>query len=402
MITFDEAQARLFALAPRLPSEKIAVGDADGRVIAEEVLSPTDLPPFTYSAMDGYAVRTNDFVENPPWRFDVRGESRTGRVPPAFEPRTVMRIFTGAEIPEGADAVVMQEKVERNGNAAFFAARPAAGANIRRRGEDLKMGAAAIARGTRLGPGHLALLAALDRADVTVARRPVVETLSTGDELRSPGSAPLPGSIPESNGAALQAMAERCGARASVLETVRDDQRAIEDSIEGALHRADLLVTVGGVSVGDHDLVRPALDRLGVTLDFWKVSIKPGKPIAVGRRGEKIVIGLPGNPTSALVTFALFGLPLLRAMQGDVRPFPPPIRARLTRAYRHDIGRLEFVRANLKRTAEGMMVEPSPLQASGSAVAMAHADALLAIPSDVPSLEANAEVDVWLLSELWT
>src|SRR5262249_27616753 len=156
-----------------------------------------------------------------------------------------------------------------------------------------------------------------------------------------------------------------------------------------------LLVTVGGVSVGEHDLVRPALDRLGVTIDFWKVAIKPGKPIAVGRRGEKIVIGLPGNPTSAMVTFALFGLPFLRAMQGDVRPFPPPMRARLSRAYRHDVGRLEFVRATMQRTSDGMIVEPARLQASGSAIAMAQADALLCVPADVPELSAGQDVDAW-------
>jgi molybdopterin molybdotransferase len=402
MITFDEAQARLLALAPRLPVEHIAVDDADGRVIVEEIVSSTDLPPFSYSAMDGYAVRTADFAANPPWRFEVRGESRTGRVPPALTPQTVMRIFTGAEIPHGADAVVMQEKVDRKAEEAFFAARPAPGANVRRRGEDLAGGAIAVPPGTKLGPGHLSLLAAIDLARIAVARRPIVEILSTGDELRPPGSTPLAGSIAESNGAALRAMAERCGARATVLPTVRDDQSAIENSIQGSLRRTDLLVTVGGVSVGDHDLVRPALDRLGVTLDFWKVSIKPGKPIAVGRRGEKIVMGLPGNPTSAMVTFALFGLPLLRAMQGDARPFPSPLRARLARGYRHDVGRLEFVRANLKRAPEGMVVEPSPLQASGSSVAMAHADALITIPADVPSLEAGTEVDVWLLRELWS
>jgi molybdopterin molybdotransferase len=400
MITFDEAQSRLLGMAPRLPSERVAIDDADGRVIAEDVVAPGDLPPFSYSAMDGYAVSTSEFAGDGPWHFVVRDESRTGRVPPAMTHETTMRIFTGAEIPEGADAVVMQEKVERSGDEAFFAAKPHPGANVRARGEDLAAGSVAVARGTKLGPGHLAALAAVDCGAANVARRPIVEILSTGDELRPPGSDPSPGSIPESNGPALRSMAVRCGAHASVLPIVRDDQSFIEEAIEGALQRADLLVTVGGVSVGEHDLVRPALLRLGVTIDFWKVAIKPGKPIAVGRRGEKIVMGLPGNPTSAMVTFALFGLPLLRAMQGDNRPFPTPLRARLARAYRHEVGRQEFLRASMRRTAQGMVVDPARLQASGSAIAIAQCDALLCIPADVPSYDAGTEVDVWPWNEL--
>jgi molybdopterin molybdotransferase len=400
MITFDEAQARLFGLASRLLSERIAIEDADARVMAEDVFAPTDLPPFSYSAMDGYAVRTRELVGVGPWRRAVRGESRTGRVPSAMAPETTMRIFTGAEMPEGADAVVMQEKVERSGDEAFFATKPKVGANVRPRGEDLARGAIAVARGTKLGPGHLAALAAVDCASVAVARRPIVEILSTGDELRAPGSARRPGTIPESNGAALRSMAERCGARARVLPVVRDDQSSIEDAIDRALHRADLLVTVGGVSVGEHDLVRPALARLGVNIDFWKVAIKPGKPIAVGRREDKIVMGLPGNPTSAMVTFALFGLPLLRAMQGDNQPFRLPLRARLARAYRHEVGRQEFVRANLQRTHQGMVVEPALLQASGSAIAIAQCDSLFSIPADVADYAAGTEVDVWPWSEL--
>jgi molybdopterin molybdotransferase len=295
----------------------------------------------------------------------------------------------------------MQEKVVRTEEQASFEEIPKAGDHIRRQGEDLARGAVAVAKGTRLGSAQLALIAMVDRAEVQVTRRPIVEILSTGDELRAPGSAPVTGTIPESNGVALRAMAESCGATAKVLPIVRDELAAIVKAIDGALERADVLITVGGVSVGDHDLVRPALEEVGVQLDFWKVAIKPGKPIAVGRRGHKIVIGLPGNPASAMITLALFGLPLLRAMQGDVRPFPAPLRASLARPYRHARGRQEFARANLLRTANGLAVEPVSSQASGSAVGVAGADALLSIPADSEGCAAGSEVDVFLLSELF-
>lgn len=400
MITFEEAEARLLTLAPRLPLEQVAIDNAHGRVLGEDVLSACDLPPFTYSAMDGYAAQSADFAGEGPWRFLVWGESRTGRVPPALSNNSVMRIFTGAEIPEGADTVVMQERVERSGDCATFDTRPQAGSNVRLRGEDLARGAVAVPRGTRLGPAHVSLLAMLDRTHLMAARKPVVEILSTGDELRPPGNPSVPGSIPESNGVALRVMAESCGATARTLPIARDERREIERAVEAALDRADVLITVGGVSVGDHDLVRPALEQVGVVLDFWKVAIKPGKPLAVGRRGGKIVMGLPGNPASALITFALFGMPLLRAMQGDMRPFPLPLRARLTRACAHATGRMEFVRAALARTAEGLLVTPVRSQASGSIVGLAGADALLRIPANATGCDAGDSVDVFLLSEL--
>lgn len=400
MLRFEEALARILALGSALPNEVAALDDCDGRVLGEDLVAPVDLPGFDYSAMDGYAVRMRDLDGEPPYRLPVRGESKTGIVPSALEPASAMRIFTGAALPDGADAVVMQEATLREGEDVVITTRPRAGQHVRRRGEDLSAGAIAIAKGTRLRPAHLSLAAALDRAHLAVGRRPEVAILATGDELRRPGTDPIPGTIAESNTVALRAMARRAGASAKALPYVRDDRAATERAFAAALDEADVVVSIGGVSVGDHDLVRPALEAVGVTLDFWRVAIKPGKPLAIGTKGRTIVIGLPGNPASAMVTFAMFGVPLLRALQGDAQPTPPLHRARMTRAHAHDPGRLELARASVAHTAEGLFVTTFGNQASGAATTMAEADAIVLVPEDATGIPAGAEVDVLLLHDL--
>jgi molybdopterin molybdotransferase len=405
VLRFEEALERILALAdPPLPSEDAALEDAEGRVLAGDLIAPADLPGFDYSAMDGYAVRTVDVAKHD--RLPVRGESRPGAVPPSLEPGAAMRIFTGAELPHDADAVVMQENVTREGDVVTITKKPRAGQHVRRRGDDIRAGSVAIEKGTRLRPAHLALAAAVDRARVSVAARPVVAILATGDELRAPGTEAKPGSIPDANTVALRAMARRAGATARAFPFVRDDRRATEDAFAAALEEADVLVTIGGVSVGDHDLVRPALEAVGVTLDFWRVAIKPGKPLAVGskpRSGKRpaITIGLPGNPASAIVTFALFGVPLLRALQGDSRPMPRLVRAKTTREHAHEPGRLEIARATLAEDDDGgLLVTTFANQASGAVTSMAAAEALVFVPEDATSLPAGAQADVLLLADL--
>jgi molybdopterin molybdotransferase len=400
MLSFDEARTQLLALAPRLAAERVALDDACWRVLAEPVHAPGDMPAFDYSAMDGYAVETRSFPGKGPWQLTVRDESRAGSPPGILAPGSACRIFTGAAVPAGADAVVMQERVTRGGEFATFRARPEPLANIRRRGEDLVAGATALEPGTRLRPGHIALAASCDRAWLDVARRPIVTLMGTGDELRAPGSAAVPGLIPESNGPALRAMARGAGAYARVSPFVRDDRAGMVRAFEAALHGTDLLVTIGGVSVGDHDLVRPVLEDLGARIDFWKVAIKPGKPLLVGRRGDAILLGLPGNPTSAMVTFALFGVPLLRAMQGDTRPAFAPMRAQLARDVAHQPGRLDFVRAMVARERSGLLAIPLSNQASGATTSMAGADALFCIEADRGNALAGEWVDLLWLNEL--
>jgi molybdopterin molybdotransferase len=365
-------------------------------VLAEDLLAAAPLPGFDYSAMDGYAVASAAFAHPGPWSFAVLGESRAGALAPPLAPNGVCRIFTGAPIPSGADAVVMQEDVAREGQVARFSAAPAPGAHIRRRGEDLPAGAVALGRGTRLNAFRIGLAAAVDRAQVLVARRPRVAILCTGEELREPGSPATPGTIPDSNGPSLAAMVVSAGGVPDVRARTGDTLAATEEALRGALRDTDLLLTVGGVSVGEHDLVRAALGNVGAQLDFWKVQIRPGKPLAFGRFGETLILGLPGNPVSAQLTFALFGMPLLRRMQGDARPSPPRGRARLQRALKQNPGRTGFYRAQL----DGDIAITSSNQASGSTASLAHADALLIVPAESSGFEAGESVEMIRLAEL--
>lgn len=382
----------MLSLAKPLASELIPSFEADGRVLAEDLVSEVDLPPFDYSAMDGYAVRAADFEGTGPWRLEVSAEQRAGESGQSLEPGTAARIFTGAPLLLGADAVVMQEQVQRDGNLVTFHQAPSPGAHVRRRGEDLAQGAVALERGTRLDPFRVGLISALDRAQVLVTRRPRVQLLCTGDELRDAGSPARPGSIPDSNAPSLAALARRAGAEVKILPRTRDDLSATRASLAQALPACDLLITVGGVSVGDHDVVKQALEAEGVLLDFWKVNIKPGKPLAFGRRGDTFVLGLPGNPVSAQLTLGLFGLPLLRALQGDARALPEVSEVKLGSDLSQKPGRLGFYRA---RFVDGVARVQSN-QASGAPTGLAHADLLVMFPPDVSELRAGS-----LVSALW-
>jgi molybdopterin molybdotransferase len=395
MLSFDEALVRVLTQIPTLGSERVALELACGRVLAEVVAAKSNLPPFESSAMDGYAVASERFTGDPPWELEVHGESRTGRPAPSFRPGTACRIFTGAEVPRGADSVVMQEDVALAGGIATFRERPKPGQHVRHAGEDLPQGATALEAGTRLGPYQLGLLAAADLEEVLVARRPRVGILCTGDELRRPGSAPRPASIPESNSVVLAALARSAGAVATLSDSAPDDAAATRDRLAVLLDTSDLVVTVGGVSVGDHDVVRPALEASGAELDFYKVAIKPGKPLTFGRRSDTIILGLPGNPVSAQVTFTLFGLPLLRKMQGDRRSFPAPRRFRLGGPIRQNPGRRGFYAA----TVVGDTATPLSRQSSGSTVSLAHAEALVVVPQESSGFAEGETADGFLLSD---
>lgn len=389
MLDFDAARDSVLARAHFLGRERVPVWSASGRVLAEDVVAQSPWPAFSHSAMDGYAVRSSDLAPDGPTELPLSAHHRTGHAVAPLTPGTTARIFTGAALPPGADAVVMQENVEVLGDRIRFSARPRVGENVRAEGEDLAPGQLALARGTRITPYQLGLLASLDVVEVAVARRPRVSVLCTGDELRAPGGGP-PHTIADSNGVSLGALVESAGGLVTRLPFVRDELDAMRDALSEAVSGCDLLLTVGGVSVGDHDVVRPALAELGAETDFWKVRMKPGKPLLLARLGSTIVLGLPGNPASALVTFTLFGLPLLRALQGDAAPVPRPRRARLTAPLRQKPGRRGFYRAELR----GDEVTPLSNQASGAVTAMAWANGLVVVPETVESLEAGATVEV--------
>jgi molybdopterin molybdotransferase len=399
MLSFEEARSTVLGDVPRVGAERVNLRDAAGRVLARPVVARGPFPPFAGSAMDGYAVAVTSFTGDGPWTLDVSAESRMGQAPGTLVSGTTCRIFTGAPVPAGADTVVMQEDVTRDGQRAIFKVAPDRGAHVRQAGEDLALDAVALPEGTRLGAFQLALAASLDHPELLVAERPRVTIICTGDELRAPGDPARAGTIAESNSIGLRLLAEQGGASVTVAPLVGDDLGATRAAVERGLAASDLLITVGGVSVGDHDVVRPALEQAGVSLGFWKVAIKPGKPLALGRAGRVRVLSLPGNPASAMVTFALFGLPLLRTMQGDKNPLPLILRARLGSRITRKPGRLEFVRSRLAMTSGALTVLPLSNQASGAVTSMAWSDALAIVAAEATSLAEGEMVDVLRVSD---
>ncbi|MEN9579611.1 MAG: hypothetical protein RJA70_2620 [Pseudomonadota bacterium] len=404
MLSLDEALQRVLANVRPLGSEFAPISQALRRTLDGPVIARVALPYFDNSAMDGYAVSTRDFYGNGPWNLPVVCESRAGSVPPALASDTCMRIFTGAPIPFGADAVVLQEDVTRSGSSAQFKEAPRPLDHIRRQGEDIAVGDVALPGGTRLSPFHLGLLASLEVDKVAVCQRPRVHILCTGDELRRPPMLRAPGTIPESNGIAIGGLVEQAGGLATLGPLVPDNQEQARVYLREALQNADIVVSIGGVSVGEHDVMRDAMLAEGVNLDFWKVAIKPGKPLVFGRyerpgrahRSQVTVLGLPGNPVSAQLTCCLFALPLIRALQGDTNPCAPIRYGTLTAPIRQKPGRRGFYRVRV----QGEAVTPLAHQGSGSTSSLAWADALAIVHEDSDGIDLGGRVPLLLLSEL--
>jgi molybdopterin molybdotransferase len=402
MLTYEEALARVLVDASLAGVERVDAALSLGRVLAADVISPSAVPAFDRSTMDGYAVRSAD-LGGAPITLPVVGESAAGGAwPEALAAHTTTRIFTGAPLPAGADAVVMQEQVTRDAARAHFTASVKSGTSVHRAGSDLAAGATVLAAGTRLTAFHVPALMGVEALRLAVARRPVVAIVLTGDELRDAGSPPHPGHIVDVLGPSLAALVASCGGLARVEPTVADDRDAVRATVRAALRGADVLLTVGGVSVGDRDFVRESLEAEGVALDFWRVAIKPGKPLCLGRsRDGARVLGLPGNPSSALLTFVLFGAPLLRALQGDRRPAPPRFEATLGHALLRAPGRKEFVRVSLDPSAHPRPIAtPLDNQQSGAFTSFAWADALAEVDAEVASLEAGSLVRCFRLQDV--
>ena len=329
MISVADALHAVLALVAPVEAESVPLREAGGRVLAEPIVAARDQPPFAASAMDGYAARSADAA--PGARLRVIGEAAAGRPwGGVVEPGTALRIFTGAPIPEGADRVVIQEDVERSGETITLGPSLDPGPHIRPAGGDFTAGARLDAP-IRLTPERIALAAAMGCAAPRVFRRPVVALMATGDELTPPGEPPGPGQVVASNAYGLAAMAEGAGAEARLLPIARDDAASLEQGFALA-EGADLIVTIGGASVGDHDLVAPVARSLGLEASFHRVAMRPGKPLMAGRLGASAVLGLPGNPVSALVCGRVFMVPSIRRMLGldpTERMAPLPLTAPL-------------------------------------------------------------------------
>ena len=385
MITVEEALARVFALCTPLPHERVALEDAAGRVMVAPATALRDQPPFAASAMDGYALAGPAQAGA---RLRVIGEAGAGH---AFAGRVnageALRIFTGAPLPEGTDRVVIQEDVTREGDEITLTEPADPPRHVRPRGADFTAGDRLCAP-RRLRPVDLALLAAMNVPEVTVSRRPKVAIIATGDELVLPGQTPRADQIIASNSYALKAMAEAEGAQARLLPIARDSADHLRNVIEQA-RGADVIVTIGGASVGDHDLVAPVTAELGADRAFYKLAMRPGKPLMAGRLFEALMLGLPGNPVSALVTATLFLRPALRAMQG-LGAWPAPTKSALLAEDLPANGpRAHYMRARLE--PEGR-IRPANSQDSALLGVLAQADALLVRPINDPARQEGSEM----------
>ncbi len=389
MLSVDEARARIVGTLKPTSSEVVALAEAWGRVTAMPILARRDQPPADVSAMDGYALRAADtgarrVIGAAPAGHPFGGAVGTGEA---------VRLFTGSVVPKGADAVLIQEDAARAGDTVTPTETPVMGRHIRRLGQDFAVGDVLIAPGTRLNARGVGLAAAANHAWITVHRRPTVAILATGDEIALPGDPIPPGGIVSSNAHALAALVRARGGLPMVLPIAGDSPEAIA-AAAASVRGADMLVTTGGASVGEHDLVQAGLARHGFTLDFWKIAMRPGKPLIFGWLGDTAVLGLPGNPVSALVCAILFLLPALDRLLGLPGDAPPTMRARLGAGLPANDQRTDHLRARLDGSGDVPVVTAYSRQDSSMMRVLHEADALILRAPHAPALDEGAEVSI--------
>jgi molybdopterin molybdotransferase len=398
LISVEDALARLLTGAVPLAAEAVPLSDAAYRALARPVVALRTQPPFPAAAMDGYALR----AEADRVTYELIGESAAGHGFSGDLARgQAVRIFTGAPVPGGADTVVMQENVSVRPEGGIELSEPAqAGRHVRRRGLDFSEGDVVMTAGRILDPAALSLAAACGHPKVEVVRKPRVVIIATGDELVAPGAKTGPDQIVASNGYGTAALARKHGARVSDYGIIPDHKPLIEAAISRAMAEGvDIIVTLGGASVGDHDLIRPVLSDLGITLDFWQIAMRPGKPLMFGKSGATYILGLPGNPVSSLVCGQLFLAPLIAALAGQ--GFAQDIRlAALTEPMRANDHRQDYVRAKVTLAAEGLNAAPFALQDSSMLTTLANAECLIIRPPNAPAAAAGEQAKVLMLRPL--
>lgn len=403
LLSVAEALARVLATATMLPTEMVPLHLARGRTLTEDLTAMRTQPPVDMSAMDGYAVRAADLAGGVPLR--LVGQSAAGlRYGAVLQPGETVRIFTGAPVPLGADTILIQEDAIVDGDRIRATAIPLTGRNIRRAGLDFSIGEMLLPAGTRLGAAALALAAAMDHPRVPVARKPLVAIIATGDELVRPGEHASPDQIVASNSFAIAAFVEAAGGVALDLGIVIDELDPLVAAIRAARNaKADILITLGGASVGDHDLVKPALAKEGMELGFWRIAMRPGKPLIHGRLGEMAILGLPGNPVSSIVCGALFLMPLIRALSGDKtacldRSEPAILGVPL----RANDKRQDYMRAALTMRDDGTPVAvPNIVQDSSMLRVLAQAQCLVIREPNAPAVEAGAACRILRFEQGW-
>jgi molybdopterin molybdotransferase len=398
MISVEEAVTRIASAFKPVDAEIVSVSDAHGRVLAEDAVAKFDQPPFPVSAMDGYAVRTAD-IDKVPVALRVIGSAPAGHpFAGKIGAGEAVRIFTGGVVPEGADSIVIQEDTETSGDTVAIKEMPKPGRHIRKAGLDFRKGDVLTKAGRRLTARDLSLIAAGDIADVSVRRRPVIAFAATGDELSLPGAPRKPGGIVASSVYGLSALIEKWGGAPKDLGIVPDTVEAIAGLTKKA-SGADLLVTLGGASVGEHDLVQRALGPQGFKLDFWKIAMRPGKPLIFGRVGALPLLGLPGNPVSTLVCALLFLRPAIAAMLGT-ETAAPLISARLASTLPANDARQDYLRARLTLVKGEWEAEPFAVQDSSMLSTLAGADALILRLPHAPAAAPGDRVEILPLDNI--
>lgn len=395
MLQVEEAQARVMAAIAPGAAEIVPFFEARGRVLREDVIAVHDAPPADNSAMDGYAVRASDV----PGRLRVSGDIPAGH-PSAhpLEPGTAMRIMTGAFVPDGADTVIQVELTDGGTDFVIFEKALPAGANIRRRGSDMRAGDVVLRAGTRIGPAEIAVLAAVQKTKVSAGRRPTVAILSTGDELIDPDGTLAAGKIVNTNGPLLAALVRDAGAIPRELGIVRDTREATIAGLEAALE-SDFVLSSGGVSVGAFDFVKEALEAIGAETKFWRVAMKPGKPVVLSTWRDRVIFGLPGNPVSCFVSFHLFVHPALRKYAGEEgRLFAPVVQMRVTAPLKPAGDRRVYVRVHVEADGGELVARPLASQGSGSLTSMLGANGLAVVEAGVTRIEEGERVPVLLTS----
>ena len=396
LLHVDQALTRILAMTvPVTETEHLAIRDALGRILATEIVSPINVPNYANSAMDGYAVRADDLpTATPQAQLSVIGTSWAGTpFNGAVTSGQCVRIMTGAKMPAGADTVIMQEQVQRQDDRITIGTGHCAGQNVRHPGEDIAEGKTVLAAGQSIGPAELGLLASLGIAQVKTVRRLRVAFFSTGDELQPVGSKLEEGQIYDSNRYTLHGMLTQLGVELIDMGVVRDDPEAIEAAFLQASQQADAIITSGGVSVGEADFVKATLDKLG-KVDFWRIAMKPGKPLAIGKVKQAMFFGLPGNPVSVMATFYLFAMPALRAMMGQTPSPPLRIKAATLHTLKKTPGRMDFQRGLLSNDNGRLVVDATGMQASHILSGMSRANCFIVLPLEAGNIDAGSEVDV--------
>ncbi|MBV8529469.1 MAG: molybdopterin molybdotransferase MoeA [Candidatus Dormibacteraeota bacterium] len=390
------AQSRLLDIVRSLDAEDVALERAAGRVLAAPVVARWDLPGFDNSAMDGYAVRASEVagaVADAPVRLPVRGEVAAGRRAGALAAGTAMRIFTGAALPAGADAVVRQEDTRRDGDDVLIEVAVAPGTAVRRRGEDITTGTVVLQPGGRVSPADIAVAAAAGSGALRVGRRPRVAVVAAGDELRPAGSDLDGAQVADSNSPMIAAAVREAGGEPVLLGIASDDPAVLRQTLRTAMESSDLIVSSAGVSVGDHDHVREVLADLG-EIGVWRVAMRPGKPLLIGRAGAVPFIGLPGNPVSSSVTFELFARPAILRLQGAADVTRRRVRVRLGEDIAKPAGLETYARARLVESGADLPVAlSSGGQGSHMISALVAADVLLVLPAETASMPRGAVVE---------